>query len=129
MYLKKITYIIFTLFYLVLATKVSATIHFCGGAISSISFFEQKSEVCDCGKMSNKSCCHDFTFTCKFDNSNTNLIKILEPKFYKNFLVLSNFIIKYIPTNYRFFFSSNNVSNNTIPPLILIQLSSVFLRI
>jgi hypothetical protein len=129
MYLKNITYIILTLVYLVLATKVSATIHFCGGTISSISFFEQKSEVCDCGKMSNKSCCHDFTFTCKFDNSNTNLTKILEPKFYKNFLVLSNFIIKYNPTNYCFFFNSDNFSNNKIPPLILIQLSSVLLRI
>lgn len=127
--MKKITYIILTLVYLVLATKVSATIHFCGGAISSISFFEQKSDVCECGKMSNKSCCHDFTFTCKLDNSNTNLTKILAPKFHKNFLLLNTFFIKYIPTNYCFFLNSNYISNNTIPPLILIQLSSVFLRI
>ena len=129
MYLKKITYIIFTLVYLVLATKVSATIHFCGGTISSISFFEQKSEVCDCGKMSDKSCCHDFTFTGKFDNSNTSLTKILEPKFHKNFLVLSTYYIKYIPTDHFFFSNANEISNNTIPPLILMQLSSVFLRI
>lgn len=129
MYLKKITYIIFTLVYLVLATKFTATIHFCGGTISSISFFEQKSEVCDCGKMSDKSCCHDFTFTCKFDNSNTNLTKILAPKFPKNFLLLNTFSVKFIPIIYCLFSYNNDIRYNAIPPLILLQLSSVFLRI
>lgn len=130
MQLKKITYILFSLFYLTLATHLSASVHFCGGTITSISFFEHNDEdACECGKMTDNSCCNDLDFQFKTDESTTNVLKQITFNFTQKF---SSFILvfyqKIIGCN-TIYKSTNFYIFDQKPPFVLLQLSAIFLRI
>ncbi|MFA9214822.1 MAG: hypothetical protein ACEQSR_13420 [Candidatus Methylacidiphilales bacterium] len=128
--MKKITYILFALFYLTLSTKVNASIHFCGGQITEISFFEHNSdEACECGKMTNNSCCEDYSIKCQVNDSNSNIVKSLQLNASFKFVVVIWKLLTF--STYSFELGLNNSTGNgpPLPPLILQVLGSIFLRI
>ncbi len=128
--MKKAIYILFALFYLTLATKVSASIHFCGGSITNISFYEHSNDdVCECGKMTDNSCCNEVTVQWKTDESNTNLQKQINFNFLQKFIVLTSSFYQLLFAPNHLYQTSNFYIFDHKPPLILVHLSSIFLRI
>lgn len=129
--LKKTLYILFALFYLTLSSKVNASVHFCGGSITDISFFEHgNDDACDCGKLADNSCCKDFTIKCQVNDDQSNLVKTI------NLNNSSYKLLGFVWQKITFNTFSCNFNKNTftekdgfIPPLILTVLSGIFLRI
>lgn len=128
--MKKISYILFAFFYLTLTTHVSASIHFCGGSITDISFFDHSDEdACECGKMTDNSCCNDLEFQCKTNDNSANLLKQISFNFTQKFCLLFVSIYKNI------FILNNTYKTTTFyifdhkPPYNLLHLSAIFLRI
>lgn len=57
--MKKSIIILFSLFYLTAVSGVTVSLHYCGGKIKSISFFDKKGNDCCCGnKKKSKNCCN-----------------------------------------------------------------------
>jgi len=128
--LKKITYILFALFYLTLSTKVNASIHFCGGQVTEISFFEHSSDdACECGKMTSNSCCEDYSIKCQVNDSNSSILKSLQLNVSFKFVGVIWKLLTF--STYSFDLSQNNSIENgpPLPPLILQVLGNIFLRI
>jgi len=127
--LKKILHILFALLYLTLASKVNASIHFCGGNITDISFFEHGSDdACQCGKMINNSCCEDFFVKCQVNDSNASIVKSI----YLNVnLKLVSIIWQEVFNQISFNLYKIPLAdkNAPIPPLIFHILKGVLLRI
>jgi hypothetical protein len=130
MQLKKIPYILFAIFYLTLSTHLSASIHFCGGSITSISFFEHNADDnCECNKMSDKSCCNDLNFQFKTNENSTNSLKQISFNFTQKFN-------KLILSFYQKVYSINEVYKTQTfyifdkkPPYNLLHLNAIFLLI
>lgn len=128
-HLKKLLYISLAFFYLVLSTKASASIHLCGKSITNISFFGiSGGDKCECGEMTDNSCCSDLTIQLKTDDCKINLPHILKTNqgfkvvLFHHFYSFKNIVLtQKLGYNY----SSYNIK----PPLILAQLNAVFLRI
>lgn len=128
--LKKISYILFSFFYLTLASHLSASIHFCGGKITSISFFEHNDEdACECGKMTDNSCCNDLNFQLKTNENSTNIVNQINFNFTQKFTsIIFEFYDKIIGYN-QIYKSANFYIFDHKPPFVLLQLSAIFLRI
>ena len=130
MQLKKIPHILFAIFYLTLSTHLSASIHFCGGSITGISFFEHNSDdKCECNKLSDNSCCDDLTFQFKTSENSTNLLKQINLNFTQKIYnpVLSYFHKVYL-LNEVYKTQTFYIFNNK-PPYNLLHLNAIFLRI
>lgn len=128
--MKKFIYILFALFYLTLSTKVNASIHFCGGHITEISFFEHGSDgACECGKMTNNSCCEDFSIKCQVNDSNSSIVKSFQLNTDFKFAGIIWKVLTF--SNYLFDLNKIIINENgpPLPPLILQILGSIFLRI
>lgn len=130
MLLKKIIYILFIFYYLLLASNVSIDLHFCGGKVTDIGFFKSnKDDNCACNKMAKSNCCDDVTIVSKFDGSGViskpvNFSFEEQPLFNTS---LFAFVVR--PILYS---STTKVFTSKFivyPPGILQHLSSVFLRI
>ena len=128
--LKNISYILFSLFYLALSTHVSASIHFCGGSITNISFFEHDvDDACECGKMTDNACCNDLNFQFKTNENSTNSLKQISFNFTQKFN-------KLILSFYQKVYSINEVYKTQTfyifdkkPPYNLLHLNAIFLLI
>ncbi|MCF8430282.1 MAG: hypothetical protein K9G64_09135 [Bacteroidia bacterium] len=128
--MKKISYILFALFYLVLATHVSASVHLCGGSITSISIFEHDNDdACECGKMTDNACCNDVSFECKTDDSSANSWKQISVNFTQNFNLLQVSFFQKIYTYHEVFKTKSFYIFNNKPPYNLLHLSAISLRI
>ncbi len=128
--MKKISYILFALFYLTLTTHVSASIHFCGGSITSISFFEHSDEdACECGKMTDNSCCNDLEFQFETNDNNDNLSKQISFNFTQKFSLLFVSVYKNIFILNNTYKTSSFYIFDHNPPYNLLHLSAIFLRI
>ena len=129
MLLKKVIYILFVCYYVLLAANVSVDLHFCGGKVTGIGFFKSNNEDnCDCNKMAKSNCCDDITIVSKFDGGGV-VSKPINFTFEQPFV--SNSLFTYVA---RSVLSSSTATNFTpkfivYPPGILKHLSSVFLRI
>lgn len=128
--MKKIFFLFFALFYLVITSKVSASLHLCGGTVTNISLFSQTEEdACECGKKASKSCCDDIEILCKQDSSAYSVVKVLQVNFFQ-----SHFFFLNTPfTNFESIIKISALPNvhflYSIPPLILLQLNNIILRI
>ena len=70
--MKRVSFILLSFFYLILAVKVNISVHTCGGNVTNISFFDHHdNDECECGQMTDNSCCNDISFQLKTDESNT----------------------------------------------------------
>jgi hypothetical protein len=123
--MRKLTLIIALLLsYLGTTAGVNINVHYCGGKIKHVSFFDLKQHQECCGsKMRSKDCCKDKTTIIKIEDSHQSSFLLKAP--------LSSFkIVDYnVPTftlnfllNYRILYG---VSNFQKPPLLII--SSLYL--
>jgi hypothetical protein len=109
---------------------VSASVHLCGGSITSVSLFEHNGEdACECGKMTDNSCCNDLDFQCKTDESNTNLLKQISFNFTQKFNLLVITFYEKIYNYHDIFKIKAFYIFDHKPPFVLLQLSAIFLRI
>lgn len=128
--MNKISFILLAILYLTLSTHLSASIHYCGGSIKGISFFEHNSDdKCECNKLSDKSCCNDLTFQFKTIENSTNSLKQINLNFTQK-------IIKPVFSYFQKVYLFNDVYKtqtfyifNNKPPNNLLHLSVIFLRI
>ena len=129
--MKKISYILFALFYLALSTHVSASIHLCGGNITSISLFEHNNvdDACECGKMTDNSCCDDLDFQCKTNENTTNSLKQISFNFTQKFNLLQVSFFQKVYTYHEVFKTKSFYIFNNKPPYNLLHLSAISLRI
>ncbi|MCG3165034.1 MAG: hypothetical protein POELPBGB_00794 [Bacteroidia bacterium] len=66
--MKRISIIFIMFLYLIPSIGFSVTVHYCGGKIASVSFFNEKGK-CGCGnKKMKKDCCKDETTIYQLDN-------------------------------------------------------------
>ncbi len=75
--MKKIIAKILMILYVIPLIGISITVHYCGGEISSISWFQTQDDKCDCGSEKMKGdCCQDksFTFIANFEQIKSNKI-------------------------------------------------------
>jgi len=128
--LRKIPYILFALFYLALSTHVSASIHFCGGSITNFSLFEHNpDDACECGKMTDNSCCNDLDFQCKTNENSTNSIKQISFNFTQKFSILILSYYQKLNCIYSIYKTQTFYISDHKPPNILLHLSAISLRI
>lgn len=128
--LKKIPIIFFALFYLVITSKVTASLHLCGGTITNISLFSHSEEdACECGKKASKSCCDDIEIKCQQEINAFSAIKILKVNFTQNHFFTANIQLIDFESIKKIFFLPQTPHCIAIPPLILLQLSNIMLRI
>jgi hypothetical protein len=67
--MKKVAAILFSLFYLVITSGASFTMHYCGGQFASMEFMANKTSCC-CnieGIHEAEGCCYDETISFRFD--------------------------------------------------------------
>ncbi|MES2382105.1 MAG: hypothetical protein V4538_13745 [Bacteroidota bacterium] len=127
--MKKVIYILFVFYYVLLATNVSVDLHFCGGKVTDIGFFESnKDDNCACNKMAKSNCCDDVTIVSKFDGAGA-INKPINFSFKQPLVSTSLFtfvVQSIIYSNTATVFTPPFI---VYPPGILKHLSSVFLRI
>ena len=86
--MKKSLIILFASFYLILASGLSISLHYCGGKLKEISFFGAGNENGCCGsKKKSKGCCHD----------KSTFIKVKDNHFAGNNVKVFNSTVKLIP--------------------------------
>lgn len=79
--MKKSFIILFSLFYLTVASGITINLHYCNGKLRQISFLNSKKEKGCCGsKMKSKGCCSDKAAFVKV-NDNHHSIKIINLTF------------------------------------------------
>lgn len=84
--MKKVTAILLLLLFLITNSGVAVSVHWCGGKLASIDFFEDGEHNCKCGKRPMKSnCCKDKTVHLKASDELAKpdpfAFKISTPKF------------------------------------------------
>ena len=86
--MKKSLIILFASFYLILASGLSISLHYCGGKLKDISFFSSSNEEGCCGtKKKSKGCCSE----------KSAFIKVKDNHFAGNSIKVLNSSIKSIP--------------------------------
>lgn len=116
--MKKCIIIIFSLFYLTLASGITVSLHYCGGKFKSISFFDIGVDESGCcgNKMKSKGCCDEkATFIKVKDNHHSsNTVNIV----YNHFKILD----AVLPINIFKFPKESNVAYCTLnyhaPPVL-----------
>lgn len=78
--MKKLLHISFAIFYLVLTTGFTLTVHYCGGEISDVSVARSAEVEDPCGSMCETSCCKDESIIVKLTDyhapAQSQIIKI-----------------------------------------------------
>jgi hypothetical protein len=94
--MKKISLLFLATFYFVCAIGVYVHAHFCGGELSSVSYFAvQDADDCGCGdEPKDSNCCKDVKHFFKVANhQNSNLVKAADILDFKHVSVLPSFYI------------------------------------
>lgn len=81
--MKRLFFIFFSFLYLVSSAGVSFNVHYCGGKIKSISFFETDETNCCGTKRKNKNCCKEKTvvYTVKETQNGSSKLNITKASF------------------------------------------------
>ena len=125
--MKRLVYILFSCFYLLIISNISINLHFCCGNIVAIGFADFDKETdCECGKTAQNNCCNELTIISSLDTDN-NIPKVCSFNFQEALLSKCSQLFN---NNDAVYPSSLNTKKYTIlPSRILEQLSCVFLRI
>ncbi len=109
--MKKSLIILFASFYLILASGLNVSLHYCGGKLKDISLFSNGNEDGCCGtKKKSKGCCNEkSTFIKVKDNhfSGNNLkvlkspIKAIPAPVFNQLFIIQNAEISYTALNYH----------------------------
>ncbi|MEO6902660.1 MAG: hypothetical protein ABI315_05850 [Bacteroidia bacterium] len=107
-------------FYLSMSSGIRVNVHFCGGKIKNISFFDLKEKESCCGsKMKSKGCCHNKTTFIKINDTHQSAFLIKAPL--SSFKIIDHnipvFTLNYL-LNYHILYS---VSNFQKPPPLLVN--------
>jgi len=76
--MKKALIILLASFYLIIASGVTFSLHYCGGKLKTISLFSNHQEGCCGSKKKSKGCCKDKTTIVKVNDSHqlSHIIKV-----------------------------------------------------
>lgn len=67
--MKSVTIVAFVILYLVAATGINGSAHYCAGRLASVSFGWKPAKNCACGSENTKSdCCQDKNFSISFND-------------------------------------------------------------
>lgn len=109
--MKKLFILLLASFYLIIASGLTVSLHYCGGKLKKISFFTVNDEAGCCGtKEKSKDCCHEKTAFIKvnsnhFSNSNLQIdlcnIKCTDAVVLYQFFELNCKNTKFIVSNYH----------------------------
>ena len=111
--MKKSFIILFASFYLMLASGLSISLHYCGGKLKDISLFNNSNEDGCCGsKKKSKGCC----------NNKSVFIKVKDNHFAHTNIKVFNSPVKLIPTPvFNKLFEINNTAINHIVLNLLLK--------
>lgn len=73
--MKRVTIIFLSVFYLMIASGLSFSLHYCGGKLKSISLYASAEKTCCGSKKKSKGCCKDKTTLLKVEDSH-QLVKV-----------------------------------------------------
>ena len=109
--MKKFSILLFSLFYLTVASGMTMSIHYCGGKFKSLSLIDKRDEDGCCGnKKKSKGCCKDKTAHVKVkDNQKLSetfsitlhSVKIVRAEFSIEKLIFYSKNTDYYPLNYH----------------------------
>lgn len=102
--LKKTSIILFAFFYLILSSGFALNIHYCGGKLKNVTFFQDEEKGCCGTKKKSMGCCknHAFVHHVKEKPSPVNIVKA--PDFtYQLLSIVSSTVIFNLPDNNSFF--------------------------
>lgn len=78
--MKRVLIIFLAAFYLIIASGLTLSLHYCGGKLKAVSLFSNKEEGCCGNKKKSKGCCKDKTTVIKVkDNHQSSQIAKINP--------------------------------------------------
>jgi hypothetical protein len=122
--MKKSIILFLTFFYLITASGVNISLHYCGGKLKSISFFNHNNENSCCGKMMKKGCCKEKTITIKTNDNHNRISDLTVPDITHTQLL--DIALPQATINFSNFYSSEIIPHYDGPPDIFYD--PIFLR-
>lgn len=102
--MKKSSIIFLCVFYLFVSSGLALNVHFCGGKLKNISFFQDEEKGCCGSKKKSMGCCKNHSLVCKIKDKHNPVSSLKAPQ-------ISSKLLFIIPFQFTFNIETKNVEN------------------